>query len=425
MSNYLYSGNQVNVFADGAMSVHDKLVPAVYHVSFDQHKGFYLTRVSDKMELASKTYGMECGNTAHRIMNTFCDRCARNVNTGVLFSGEKGCGKTMTAKTVCNLAIDAGAATVVVNSYFSPSELSDFLKDIDDSCVILFDEFEKNFPKQELQASFLSLLDGVISGTKLFLFTCNNLSHLNVFLLNRPGRIYYHFKFHSLTESTLRGYCEDNLENKDYLKDILYVRNVLGTHFTFDILQSIVEESNRTSLRPSQFIDIMNITAQSSGAIYVVTEHVNSNSITECICTRLNADGTKYISDVAECLSCDRFVVAVKPEAVDKFKEMCTQAGVVICVEGSKVSSHLHYRDVICAKQKGIDLNTAADNVFLIDVLQPGMESVEFTEDGYIVSFALGISLVFKKKKFYNPLYSGVCAYYGDEEYKVVVEADE
>jgi hypothetical protein len=118
-------------------------------------------------------------------------------------------------------------------------------------------------------------------------------------------------------------------------------------------------------------------------------------------------------------------VVAVKPEAVDKFKEMCTQAGVVICVEGSKVSSHLHYRDVICAKQKGIDLNTAADNVFLIDVLQPGMESVEFTEDGYIVSFALGISLVFKKKKFYNPLYSGVCAYYGDEEYKVVVEADE
>jgi hypothetical protein len=126
MSNYLYSGNQVNVFADGAMSVHDKLVPAVYHVSFDQHKGFYLTRVSDKMELASKTYGMECGNTAHRIMNTFCDRCARNVNTGVLFSGEKGCGKTMTAKTVCNLAIDAGAATVVVNSYFSPSELSDF-----------------------------------------------------------------------------------------------------------------------------------------------------------------------------------------------------------------------------------------------------------------------------------------------------------
>lgn len=69
------------------MSVHDKLVPAVYHVSFDQHKGFYLTRVSDKMELASKTYGMECGNTAHRIMNTFCDRCARNVNTGVLFSG--------------------------------------------------------------------------------------------------------------------------------------------------------------------------------------------------------------------------------------------------------------------------------------------------------------------------------------------------
>ena len=60
------------------------------------------------------------------------------------------------------------------------------------------------------------------------------------------------------------------------------------------------------------------------------------------------------------------------------------------------------------AKQKGIDLNAAADNVFLIDVLQPGMESVEFTEDGYIVSFALGISLVFKKKKFYNPLYSGV-----------------
>ena len=46
----------------------------------------------------------------------------------------------------------------------------------------------------------------------LYLFSCNNLYKINQFFLSRPGRIFYHFKFDSLSSEVIQEYLKDNLK---------------------------------------------------------------------------------------------------------------------------------------------------------------------------------------------------------------------
>ena len=59
--------------------------------------------------------------------------------------------------------------------------------------IILFDEFDKTFSgkhgggNEKAQTELLSLFDGIAMGKKLFVITCNHLTGLNDYLVNRPG----------------------------------------------------------------------------------------------------------------------------------------------------------------------------------------------------------------------------------------------
>lgn len=284
MAHYLYQNSDVNVFPQDAINIKTELEPAIYEVHASM-AGYYLTRISDNFKMPTKIYG-DVNTFANRIINTYIDRCSRRLNTGVLFSGIKGSGKTLQAKTIANNLVKT-MPVIMVNTGFNPSGLSGFLNSIDTECCVIFDEFEKNYSTNSdedkdntaVQNGFLTMLDGTADSNKLFIFTCNDLNKVNDYLLNRPGRIFYHFKFDALSEDTLTAYAKEKLNNTDYIDDLQIIKTRLDDAFTFDIMQSIIEESNRFNEAPSKFIKYMNLKSDASERKYNMTVHSNNPNI--------------------------------------------------------------------------------------------------------------------------------------------------
>lgn len=284
MAHYLYQNSDVNVFPQDAINIKTELEPAIYEVHASM-AGYYLTRISDNFKMPAKIYG-DVNTFANRIISTYTDRCSKRLNTGVLFSGIKGSGKTLQAKTIANSLVNT-MPVIMVNTGFNPSSLSGFLNSIDTECCVIFDEFEKNYSSNNeddkdttaVQNGFLTMLDGTADSNKLFIFTCNDLNKVNDYLLNRPGRIFYHFKFDALSEDTLVAYANEKLNNASYIDDLQIIKTRLDDAFTFDIMQSIIEESNRFNEAPSKFIKYMNLKSGVSERKYSMTAHINNSNV--------------------------------------------------------------------------------------------------------------------------------------------------
>ena len=294
MAQYKVSGNRVEIIPDGAIDIQSKLPPATYFLKFEkspQFQGFYLERGSD-FGTVGKVYG-DLKSRTDRIIKTYMDRQKRNVNTGVLLSGIKGSGKTLQSKMVSNaLLTKHKIPTIVVADSFDTAFLSLWLKDLSDPCLIMFEEFEKLYAsrgekgrfvshRDELEEStsarmnlvdrqdgLLSLLDGVFNSNKLFIFTCNSVGHVNDLLINRPGRVWYHFKYSGLEEDVIRAYCEEKMKNPAHIKDVMQIADYLDEGFTFDILQSVVEETHRQKVSPLEVMEFLNVEPQPFSSLY-------------------------------------------------------------------------------------------------------------------------------------------------------------
>jgi SpoVK/Ycf46/Vps4 family AAA+-type ATPase len=98
------------------------------------------------------------GNTLRhtdRIINSFWKRPQQ---TGVLLNGEKGSGKTLLAKNISVELAKEGVPTIVINRDWTGDGFFKLLQDIDQPCVVLFDEFEKVYDREK-QEEILTLLD--------------------------------------------------------------------------------------------------------------------------------------------------------------------------------------------------------------------------------------------------------------------------
>jgi hypothetical protein len=264
MAHFLKNGTSWRVSTKEAMNLHDTLPPGNYTVAVDMLGNFYLDQI-DNFEIPAKMYGNTLRHT-DRIINSFWNRPQQ---TGVLLNGEKGSGKTLLAKNISVELAKQGVPTIVINRDWSGDNFFKLLQDIDQPCVVLFDEFEKVYDREK-QEEILTLLDGVFNSKKLYILTVNDKWRVDAHMRNRPGRIFYLLDFKGLDQGFIREYCEDNLNNKQYIDQICSLTSLFG-EFNFDMLKALVEEMNRYNESPSEALAMLNAKPEyDDGANYKV-----------------------------------------------------------------------------------------------------------------------------------------------------------
>ena len=252
MSYFIRNSNTYRIASEESLDIQASLPVGNYTVKFNDMGGFFFLEMVDSFKPLAKLYGDTTKNS-NRILRTYLDR---DVSTGVMLTGEKGSGKSLLAKT---LSIDAAAMdipTIIINDAWTGDAFNKFLQDIEQPCVILFDEFEKVYDNDD-QEKALTLLDGVFPSRKLFVITCNDKWRVNEHMRNRPGRIFYMLDFKGLDPIFIEEYCNDVLENKQYIGKIVEI-SALFEQFNFDMLKALVEEMNRYGESPQDALKMLN-----------------------------------------------------------------------------------------------------------------------------------------------------------------------
>ena len=271
MTNYIVNNNNVRIFGDEEVNIQPNLPLGTYLVKENPMTGELYLEKTVNFTKPAKIYG-DCEFQSERIITTFRDRPK---NTGVLLNGAKGSGKTFLAKYISYKLLNENYSTIVINEIFNPTKLSLLLQTISEPCVIIFDEFEKIYQPSKNdnnnpQNGLLSLLDGLFQTKKLFIFTCNDDNNISNLMKNRPGRVYYKLEFKGINDKAIEEYCEEKLINKKYLSQIFSIKKMIKD-FTFDILQTIVEEVNRYDETPLDAVKMLNVTPQSLYTRYSIS----------------------------------------------------------------------------------------------------------------------------------------------------------
>lgn len=247
----------------------DRLPPKVYELKFSEFMGFYLGIVKDLLETPKKIYG----KTPSRVERCIQSYRERSASTGILMTGDKGTGKTLLMSLLANSAItELGLPVILIKAAYSGPAFTSFIESLGETCLV-FDEFGKMYTSRnksdddetEPQTALLGLLDGVDKTKRLIIMTENNELDINEFLLNRPSRIFYHFRYSKLDEDSITGYCSDRNVKNDATNSILELAR--GSRiFSFDMLQSIVEEHLRFGASVDEAIEDLNIDIRQEAA---------------------------------------------------------------------------------------------------------------------------------------------------------------
>lgn len=260
---FLITDSMVRHIDAKSIALEEKVPIGTYKLSYAKELGLFLNYYEFE-NYPKKIYG-KAQTIADHVVKSYI-LANNNKNLGVLFSGAKGLGKSLTVKLIIEQLKDA-CPIIFVNEYFPGcSEFFHLLK----NCVIVFDEFDKTFKGAvneentrndalQKQETLLSVLDGTGNESKnLYLLTCNEERWIDSNLLSRPSRVRYHYRFESIDEDSIREYCNDNLIKKELTNDL--IESLLATRFvSLDILQAVVDELNRFDVSVSEALSYLNI----------------------------------------------------------------------------------------------------------------------------------------------------------------------
>lgn len=213
-----------------------KAVPVgIYNIGLSM-SGWYLEKYADKFTFDYKIYGLQTEFCEH-VLKTYKNTTG---NFGIMLTGTKGTGKTVTAKILANYF---NLPVIIVKDMGDSNQaMIEFLSGFNFDCVLFFDEFEKNFSDKD--STILQIMDGVYNSgyRKIFLLTTNEMT-VNENLVGRPSRIRYVRRFGNLDLKTVEEYLDDALEVPEARQELIDFIDTL-TISTIDILKTIVNEVN-------------------------------------------------------------------------------------------------------------------------------------------------------------------------------------
>ena len=231
---WMCSGSTYTQVGSG-YKVAESLPVGIYSISLTI-TGFHLDKYADKFIFPYKMYGLQEDFINH-VIKTYNNT---EGNLGIMLTGTKGTGKTVTAKELAN---KLNLPVIIVKDMGENNQsMIEFLSGIEGDCVLFLDEFEKNF--SESDSTILQIMDGVYNSKyrKVFLLTTNAMS-INENMVGRPSRIRDVKKFENLDLKVVNEYLDDALEVPEARQDLLDFIDSL-TISTIDILKTIVNEVN-------------------------------------------------------------------------------------------------------------------------------------------------------------------------------------
>lgn len=261
MTNFVKQGNKVMLLPKGA--AYDLEPGKVYDLLIKTVWGEQVTKfeVNGEMNLPPTVYQTKKDKL-------FVERVLKNFNengkntTGVLLTGDKGTGKSVTAKV---LAQKANLPIIVINPETEEKYLEPFFKEFDTPVCILFDEVDKGFNTQKM----LTFLDGMHkTAKKLVIMTANDENNLSHYIKNRCSRIRYYRHYNMMTDA--KEYAEliceaKGIENKEELVKFI-VENI--KYPSIDNISSFIDEvlfTKEWGLTYNEVLEFMNINVGEAG----------------------------------------------------------------------------------------------------------------------------------------------------------------
>lgn len=206
----------------------------VYDLNYNRYHEVHELTLNGDLNMPGKLYEI-ANNTKFikRVLDFF--EKTKKQTTGVMLYGEKGTGKSLTAKII---AQQSNLPIIVINETCRFGDLNKFFKKFETPVCCIFDEIEKNFDTERL----LGFLDGIEkTAKKLVVMTCNDRGKTSKYLDDRCSRVRYakNYTFENNFE-LLDCLLEDSsVKEKDALRD--FIRNRV-TATSVDNLISIIEE---------------------------------------------------------------------------------------------------------------------------------------------------------------------------------------
>lgn len=259
---WMNSGSVYTEMGSG-YEVSESLPVGVYNVNLTR-TGFHLDKYADKFIFPYKVYGLQEDFIEH-VIKTYNNTTG---NLGIMFTGTKGTGKTVTAKELAN---KLNLPVIIVKSMGENNQdMIEFLSGIEEDCIFFLDEFEKNF--EESDSTVLQIMDGVYNSNyrKIFLLTTNRMK-VNNNLIGRPSRIRYIKNFGDLDLKIVNEYLDDTLKIPEARQELIDFVDSLSIS-TIDILKTIVDEVNIHGIEGlKKAKEFFNVEANEYEYVYVST----------------------------------------------------------------------------------------------------------------------------------------------------------
>ena len=300
-SSIISVGDSYRIFGS-EVATHDTLPVGTYTVDFDPMGGFSLRKTDDMTVGLDKVYGRR-DEKVEKVMRAYR---TTGRNLGLMLSGDKGQGKSLFLRMVATRALEEGLPVVRVTS--SENGLADFLDSLGE-CMVVFDEFEKVFPKGGgrmvaedspsggAQDQFLSLFDGSSSTKRMYCVTVNELRNVSDYLLNRPGRFHYHIRFDYPNTDDIREYMTDQVPDvtEAQINSIVMLSNY--TSLNYDHLQAIAFELSLhgEDADVSEIVEDLNIKPVDEPSFLYVT-HFEKGKAISAIGRSPFGEGLKYFA---------------------------------------------------------------------------------------------------------------------------------